>query len=262
MEKFHRKSFVGIYLIAFLAIFLYACKKEGIIADQASTQESSQTTTTLGKAVTFCHGKATSFVTKDSKGNPICIGFSFSEEALRNLPDSNFMTEIPVPANNGTLVDHISFDFNAHGHEPPGIYDKAHFDVHFYMIPQAEQNMIVIGPEMEVLPAAEFIPTDYQANPGGVPMMGKHWADVTSKEFHGQPFDRTFIYGSYNGKFIFFEPMITLAFFQSKQSFTDEVKTAAKVQREGYYPKAYSVTYDAATKIYTIFLNQLTFRSL
>lgn len=254
MKKFHKKSFKAIYLIAATLIFLGACK------EQSSTLE--QPTTTLGESVVLCHGTAQSFVTKDANGNPESVGFTFTEDALKDLPGTDFMTTIPLPKDNGTLVDHISVDFNAHGHEPPGIYDLTHFDFHFYMISEAEQNMIIIGPEMEVLPGAEFVPTDYQPGPGGVPQMGKHWSDVTSKEFNGQKFDHTFIFGSYNGKFIFYEPMVTLAFLQSKQNFIDAIKPQAKVQREGYYPQAYKINYDATKKLYTVTLDQLTLRHL
>jgi hypothetical protein len=252
MTRFYIKPLKGIYLIAALAIFLDACKKDDTTFHQP--------TTTYGKTVSLNDGKAQSFVNKDANGIPTSIGFFFSEDALNNLPSTNTMTMIPAPEDNGTMVDHMSVDFNAHGHEPAGIYDVPHFDLHFYMIPEAEQHMIVNGPEMELLPPAAYIPKDYADIPGGDVMMGKHWADLTSKEFHGQPFDRTFIYGSYNGQFIFHEAMVTLAFFKSKQSFTDQIKQQAKVQRDGYYPQTYTVSYDAANKVYAVILEQLVLR--
>lgn len=252
MIKLYKRSLKGIYVLAALALLLDACKKD----DTAFPQP----TTTYGKTVPLFGGKAQSFVTKDASGIPQSIGFFFSEEALNDLPTTNTMTMIPAPEDNGTLVDHMSVDFNAHGHEPAGIYDVPHFDLHFYMIPEMEQHAIVNGPEMELLPPAEYYPQDYADIPGGDPMMGKHWADLTSKEFNGQPFDRTFIYGSYNGRFIFHEAMVTLEFFKSKQNFSDKIKQQTKVQRDGYYPQKYSVTYDATTKIYTVSLDQLSLR--
>jgi hypothetical protein len=254
MVKLYKKSLRGICMIAALSVLLDACKKDDTTFKQP--------TTTYGKTVALFDGKAQSFVLKDAAGVPQTIGFSFSEDALTNLPGTNTMVTIPAPEDNGTLVDHMSVDFNVHGHEPVGVYDVPHFDLHFYMIPEMEQMAIVPGSEMEVLPPAEYIPQDYIPFPSGDPMMGKHWGDQTSKEFHGQPFDRTFIYGSYNGKFIFHEAMVTLDFFKSKQSFTDPVKQQQKVQREGYYPQTYSVTYDAANKIYTVTLNELTLKHI
>jgi hypothetical protein len=254
MKKFQINSFKGICLVAFLAISFASCKEENATMDQP--------TTSLGDLVLLCHGNAQSFVTKDANGNPQSMGFTFTEDALTDLPDVVTETPIPLPKDNGTVVDHISVDYNPHGHEPVGIYDKPHFDFHFYFIPEAEQMLIDTGAKMEVLPAAEFIPPSYQPTPSGVPMMGKHWGDVTSGEFNGKPFDRTYIYGSYNGKFIFHEPMVTLAFLQSKQNFTDPIKQQAKVQIEGYYPTTYSVSYDADKKMYTVTLGGLTLRHI
>jgi hypothetical protein len=42
--------------------------------------------------------------------------------------------------------------------------------------------------------------------------MGAHWADLLSPEFSGSPFTKTFILGTYDGKVIFWEPMITRAY--------------------------------------------------
>ncbi|MDB5021505.1 MAG: hypothetical protein JWQ28_2632 [Pedobacter sp.] len=240
--------------MAALALFLNACKK-----DNTKIYESN---VAYGKTVALGSGTAQSFVIKDANGNPQTIGFTFTEKALLNLPSTNTMTTIPAPANNGTLVDHMCVDFNAKGHEPAGIYNVPHFDLHFYMIPEAEQMAIVNGVEMENIPSSEYFPADYAPIPGGDPMMGKHWADLTSKEFTGHPFDRTFIYGSYNGKFIFHEAMVTLEFFKSKKNFTDLVKQQTKVQREGFYPKTYSVTYNAAKKVYTVTLDQLSLKHI
>jgi hypothetical protein len=254
MIKSYKKPLKGIVLLAAVILLLDSCKKDNNYA--------SQPTIAYGEIVAVGSGKAQSFVTKDANGNPQSIGFNFSEEALTNLPSQNTMMMIPAPANNGTLVDHMSFDFNVHGHEPPGIYDVPHFDIHFYMISEKEQDAIVTGTEMQILPGTDYIPKDYGPIPGGDPKMGKHWADLTAKEFNGQPFDHTFIFGSYNGKFIFHEAMVSLAFFQSKKNFTDMIKMQAQVQRDGYYPKTYGVTYDANKKLYTVMLDQMTLRHL
>lgn len=265
MKSFHNNAFPGICLIAVFAMVLNGCKKESSsISPPDDNSAISQTNliTTVGKPVVLCNGKAQSFVCKDSKGNPVSIGFVFSEEVLNHLPDEMTMTTLPMPENHGTLVNHISVDYQPIGHEPPGIYDKPHFDIHFYWITEGQQMMIDNGPEMENIPPAEYIPANYQAPPGGVPMMGKHWSDVTSGEFNGKPFDRTFIYGSYNGQFIFHEPMVTIAYFKSKQSFTDPIVQQPKVQKAGYYPTTYSVTYEASEKRYKVTLGGLTMRNL
>jgi hypothetical protein len=84
---------------------------------------------------------------------------------------------------------------------------------------------------------------------GGVPMMGAHWVDPTSGEFHGQPFGETFIFGSYEGKVTFYEPMITLEFLKNNSNFERSIPQPAKVQKSGYYPtKMRVVKHDGVTR--------------
>ena len=66
------------------------------------------------------------------------------------------------------------------------------------------------------LPAGEM-PATY-INTGLVPTMGAHWIDVTAPELNGQPFTETFIFGSFDGKMTFYEPMITKAFIEEKHN--------------------------------------------
>jgi hypothetical protein len=104
-------------------------------------------------------------------------------------------------------------------------------------------------------------------------MMGVHWMDVRSPELQGlaghpenaKPFTKTFLYGSWDGKFIFDEPMITRAYLMAKHDATDPavsderipVPTAAHYAPAGSYPSAYRLTYDAKAKKYRIALTQL-----
>lgn len=66
--------------------------------------------------------------------------------------------------------------------------------------------------------------------------MGKHWVDSTSPELNGQPFTQTFIYGTYNGKVTFYEPMITLDFLKDNDSFVRSIPQPEKFRKTGYYP--------------------------
>jgi hypothetical protein len=114
-----------------------------------------------------------------------------------------------------------------------------HFDFHFYTVGQDVRESIVPSDprwaeKANHLPAPEFIPefNAALAPPGvtpadiAVPMMGVHWVDVTSAELQGvlgnpdgyRPFTRTFIHGSWDGKVIFWEPMITRAHILSKKN--------------------------------------------
>ena len=66
--------------------------------------------------------------------------------------------------------------------------------------------------------------------------MGTHWIVVTSGELNGQPFNQTFIYGTYNGRVTFYEPMITKAFIDANPNFSRTIPVPQKFQETGYYP--------------------------
>jgi hypothetical protein len=90
--------------------------------------------------------------------------------------------------------------------------------------------------------------------------MGAHWIDPNASELKGQPFIKTFLYGNYDGKLIFFEPMITKSFFETKTNITEYIKLPQKYAKPGYYPTKYSVSYDANKKEYTVALEGMVLR--
>ena len=78
--------------------------------------------------------------------------------------------------------------------------------------------------------------------------MSAHWTDRSSHEFHGSPFTNTMVYGFYDGKMIFLEPMMTKAFLESKPNETKAISVPAKFPKPGSYPTSYRVASDATTK--------------
>lgn len=244
------RAFIMPLFLLPLLFLLNGCSKDESANDRA--------TSLFGEDVTVGRGTARSFIIVNSVGDPEQIGFTFTASTLEDLPMHSAMFEIPVPKGNNTMVDHISFDFNAHGHEPPGVYDVPHFDIHFYNISKAERAAIKPNTkEMELLPSAEYVPQDYAPIPGGDPNMGKHWTDTTGTEFNGKPFDKTFIYGSYDGRFIFHEAMIALSYLQTKPNVTMAIKQQNKVQVGGYYPASFSIKFDEEKQLYTVSMDNL-----
>lgn len=75
-----------------------------------------------------------------------------------------------------------------------------------------------------------------------------HWIDPSSPEFNQKPFSITFIYGSYNGQMTFIEPMMTMAFLETKPEISAPIKLPAAYQKRGYHPTANSVKYDTVRK--------------
>jgi hypothetical protein len=231
-----------------------------------------QEKTIIGETKPLGQGQARSWVKLDGKGNPTAIGLTFSEAALSGLPaelppgaeSTELSLALPAEAA-ATAFKHIGLNWNPHGHPPEKVYDLAHFDFHFYMIAEAERAGITAkGDDLlksRKEPAAEFVPEGYIHVPDSeVPRMGSHWVNPRSKELQGQTFTTTFLYGSYDGRFVFAEPMIAKAFLETKTNVTELIKLPAQYARKAYYPTKYSVRYDPIKKEYTVALEGMTLR--
>ena len=72
--------------------------------------------------------------------------------------------------------------------------------------------------------------------------MGVHWADPTSPELSGKgKFSETLIFGSFDGKMTFVEPMVTYDFLKSSPNLSKNVPTPTKFVKAGYFPMKYSI---------------------
>ncbi|GAA4925231.1 DUF5602 domain-containing protein [Mucilaginibacter defluvii] len=237
-------------------LLLAACSKDD------NSNQTPATSISYGSFVKVGNGQARSYIVKNADGSPAEIGFNFTEDALSGLPEHNTAYVLPMPADNKSIINHISFDYTVHGHGPEGVYNVPHFDVHYYMISESEKDAIGTSetdPKIDILPAAQFIPKNYI--PGAnEPKMGKHWADTTAAEFHGKKFEKTFIYGSYNGKFIFLEPMIALDYLKTKPNVTLPIAQGAKIQQIALVPQQYAIEWQKDRREYTISLNDLKLR--
>jgi hypothetical protein len=247
-----------------------------VVACQENTGPSSRAAIINGPIQAFGQGSAHSWVQLDSVGSPSAVGIAFTESALVGLPTTvsgpsptALMATLPFPAEAaGTGFDHAELGWNPNGHDPQMIYGAPHFDAHFYLVSQATQHAIVpsdpaFGAKASNLPASSFVPTGYVPPPGNVaasavPQMGVHWTDVRSPEFNGQPFTRTFIYGSWDGKYIFLEPMISRAYLESHPNVTQAIPQPAQWAAAGAAPTTWTVAYDAGAKEFRITLGGLT----
>jgi len=225
-----------------------------------------------GPAVAVGQGQARAFVTRDAYGKPLSFGIRLDEAALSGLPSEppagaeGFAYSLELPAEAaGMGYDRIVFDWNPHGHVPPGVYDVPHFDFHFYLIGEDATNKITaVGEDLErahKAPAPEFMPAGYILPPGTeVPKMGAHAIDPTGDEFTKKSFTKTFIYGFYDGEMIFVEPMITKAYLETKPDVTLPVKVPKAYAKLAYYPTQYGIRYDADSGKYDITLQGLELR--
>ena len=281
-----------------LLIALGACDAPVKNADAAAV-----TTRNYGPTLKLGNGNVRAYVTVDARDPkvPVEIGVALSEGAMENLPkampghsehDMLAMNswDLQLPAQNPTPYKFVGFGWNPAGHEPPGVYDLPHFDFHFFRVGTDVKNSIVPSdsqwdaksgaypPQEQRIPFYIDAATAAKMEPGkaSVPMMGMHWLDVRSPELQGlagkpndfKQFTKTFIFGSWDGAFIFEEPMITRAYLMSKKAEKDPAKrdeliaipTQAKYALSGFYPQAYRISYDSQAKEYRVALTQLTLR--
>ena len=238
-----------------------------------------------GTPVKVGNGMARTYVVANARDGqaPLEMGIALSAGALNALPtDAMHMYLLPLPQLAPAPYKLVELDWNPVGHPPEGVYTFPHFDFHFYFISLAQRNAIVpsdpnYATEADNLPTGSMVPPLYAplAGPGqtpadvAVPMMGLHWEDLTSPELQNllgnpsayQQFTKTFIYGSWNGQFIFVEPMVTRAFLLSKPDVSSSVRVPQQYPVAGYFPTSYRVTYDAQAGEYRVALTGMVERN-
>lgn len=206
-----------------------------------------------GAEATFQKGKAWTWVETDKNKKPLRVGISIDDQAMNTLdpgmsgahghdmmnPLNHLSLAFPKDVADFPFV-HALVDWNPNGHEPAGIYDKPHFDFHFYTTSEEERKAIPLfeqdSAKFKNFPAKGYMPANYVPAPGGIPQMGAHWIDLSTDELNGKPFTQTFLYGSYDGKLTFYEPMITKAFIDANPKFERILPIPSKFAKAGYYP--------------------------
>jgi hypothetical protein len=289
-----------------LLALLAACDESGSQYDDSAIPTSPTTDVAFehavrhyGVPVRVGQGLARTYIAMDRSGvAPLEIGVALSERAMEGLPamtetdghESMVVTLLALPVQNPTPYRFVELDWNPMGHEPAIVYGVRHFDFHFYTISRETRASIVPGNPRYAeaaasLPADQFRPPFYvdaataAAAPAAavtVPQMGLHWFDVRSPELQAllgnpagyQPFTRTFIKGSWDGRFIFDEPMVTLDWLLARRISRDEaapedvipVPQAGQFDPAGYYPQAYRIAYETSDHQFLVALTQLVRR--
>lgn len=237
------------------AAFTTSCKKED------NDDQPNGDNTKLGNNVALGNGNARSFINNIKEHQKLELGLTIDAASLEGLPEheTNFLLDIPQEALQLTPFKHISLDWTPHGHLPQGVYDKPHFDVHFYMISRDEQQAITItNPALQKLPDTSLMPKLYLPEPTGIDKMGKHWIDLLSPELdpvHPSLFTSTMVYGSYDAEVIFIEPMITKDFLLTKPDTTAAIRQPDSVVVHSHYPTKYSISFDNTRNQYKIYLS-------
>ncbi len=254
----------------------------------------------LGTPSSLGNGTVASYAEFDESGAPKTIGVVFSASALDALPTApsdghrcfdanndgviNLATEcsmwhervLPVPSEASRRTD-VPFkwallNWNPRGHIPPGVFDKPHFDVHFYIEPIENIFALQRGTcGLEFLRCDQFalarkavprnyVPPNFRDVGAAAPAMGNHLLDPTTPEFHGEPFTRTWIYGIYDGRVIFYEDMVALSFLMSKPNACVPIQSPEAVALTGYYPTRSCVRYTPGKDEYTVSIEDFMLR--
>jgi hypothetical protein len=235
--------------------------------------------TARGRIESLGAGTVQSFVTRDAQGTPLAIGVTLSAGALERLPnqpntvsrchdmdgngkhtghecigDEERILDVPANVGSGLPYKWITVNWNPGGHPAP--YNRPHFDFHFYAVDRAVVEAITPGRCGELVDCRHFEramqPVPERYHPRGhisvgavVARMGNHLLDSESPEIKDSlPFTRTFIYGAYEGKLIFWEPMITLDFLKETRDACFEIRQPNAFRYAGYYPTQYCVRQD------------------
>lgn len=249
---------------------------------QAQSNAPDRYKTYYGQPVAFGSGQAKAFVTvlkdNDARANhkvPQQIGVEFPLSAFTGLPttgeEETFIIDFPNAVRD-TPFQYMMLGWNPHGH-PPNYFQVPHFDFHFYIQDLDEVMAIDPGPcnglacddfakAIEPVPP-QFMPQNYLNVGSVVPYMGNHLVDVTDPVFYGGPFTKTFLYGAYEGKITFYEPMITRAYLEEKptsETGCTVMKLPPAYAVSGYYPTRQCTVYDQATGNMRVTLDQFVWR--
>jgi hypothetical protein len=109
------------------------------------------------------------------------------------------------------------------------------------------------------LPAGLMHP-DFSDVDAVAPAMGNHLVDLGGREFQGEPFTRTWIYGVYGGRVTFYEEMVTLAYLLSRPDACEPIKSPPAVAVGGYYPTQRCVRYEAGADAYVVSMEGFVYR--
>ncbi len=218
---------------------------------------------TYGESGDLYGGTIKTYYQADAAGVPLELGIVLPDQSMNELGGHHdamamFSLDIPARALEQTAFRHMMFDWNPHGHEPVGVFDLPHFDLHYYYTSESDRMAITPMDTVEFMqPVAAGTLPDYYVNIGGVPQMGAHWIDPIKPVFNGsEAFTEVFIYGSYAGKTTFMEPMITRAFVLEKKDFEADIPQPAVFPVTGkYYPRKYGFKFMAAEQEYHFYVS-------
>ncbi|WP_226011310.1 DUF5602 domain-containing protein [Halomicrobium salinisoli] len=220
----------------------------------------------VGEVRRIGEGQISTFASMTASGEPTRVGVHFSPGALAGLPRAaafergdvdgkrlHGFWSLPLPL---ALPDaapppfaFVGAAWNPGGHTPEGVYDRPHFDLHFYFREPEVIGDIESGVVESLSP--ETVPEGYELIEGGavVPGMGAHLAPADAPEFDDEEWHETLIWGvaDVDGgdarELHFVEPMVTVDFLETHLDgvHSEPVAQPAVYPQDGCYPTTYTV---------------------
>ena len=220
----------------------------------------------IGEVGTLGDGHVVPFSLPDHRGRPGVLGVLLTADVFEGLPDEMVQLHLDLPQASETNFTFALLDWNPHGHPPEQIYGFPHFDFHFYLIEEETVTQIPPGVAEYTIPDEQFPPDYVTADALGaprevVPGMGEHLVSPKAREFQGDEFTHTLIWGAYNpdggdvGELIFVEPMITKEYLEGQPTdYHAPISTPEAFVEAGYYPTEYAIRYLSGLDVYLVTL--------
>jgi len=186
--------------------------------------------------------------------------------------------DLDLPSESSAAVSpfgYVQFNYNPHGHPPPAppVYAEPHFDFHFYLVGLEDVREIRTGTcgffiDCEAFERArvpvpdEYMPPAYIEVGAAAGEEGNHLLLSTAPELGDPPaeFTQTFIFGSYDGQIIFYEPMIAAALFTPDLDECHDIAQPAAWEVAGAYPTRYCLRYVPNENAYKVSLESFVRR--
>jgi hypothetical protein len=181
----------------------------------------------------------------------------------------------PAASEAAAPFGYVQFNYNPEGHPPPAppVYAEPHFDFHFFLVGLEAVKEIRTGTcgflidcdlfeKARVPVPEEYMPPTYIEVGAAAGEEGNHLLPSTAPELADPPadFTQTFIFGSYDGHIIFYEPMIAASFFTSGLDECFDVAQPSAWEVAGPYPTRYCMRYLPDEEAYTVSLESFVHR--
>lgn len=227
----------------------------GVLVAAAGRSEGTHTTsstcaTVLGSEVCTWVVMEQGIATELGATVPLTLVESVPADAEMVWPPAELASvPFPLEAREQLGIDHLGINWEAHGH-PPQSFLAQHFDFHFYSISEDEVSAIDCsdGSKPTDAPAHYALP-DIDVPGLGVlqglcvPAMGMH-AMPEGEVHETDPFAASMMIGYYQGRPIFFEPMVSRDLLLERSDFALAMPRVMSLPQGVRYPSAFRAEYD------------------